>query len=329
VEVVVIDDGSTDETPAVLDGYQDRIRWARQENAGLPAARNAGHRLATGGFIAWLDADDICEPDRLALQVDFLLQHEAIQLVATDFSSFRDAGLTASRFGATYYAQIGEAPEGLASLYESRAKFVPARREWLHHNWDAISTFRGQVWSHITWGNFVHPPTVMFRRGLLDRVGGLDAAAAPEADWDFFIRASKEGEFGHLDQPLLQYRLSPGQMSGPRNAKASILGQLHVLRKTHIPSPAWPARLKELWRQRHARLYAGLAREEAENDRWAALGYFSLALAHRHPFRFLIAVLVLMLLPAWATRSLRAIKKMVARGPVSPHLLLFLACAVG
>jgi len=313
VEVVVVDDGSTDATPDVLRSYGDRIRWVRQENGGLPSARNLGHRTATGDFIAWLDADDLAEPDRVALQVDFLLQHPEVVLVGTDFSAFRDAGDVAPRFSAIYYNQIADAENGVDSLYDRRGSFVPARHEWLQGTWGSIPMLRGKVWSRIVWGNFVHPPTVMFRRGLLERTGGLDPSAAPEGDWDFFIRVSKEGEIAHLDHPFLRYRLHPGQMSGPTNAKASLLGQVYILRKAHSPSASWPDRLRELWRERHALLYAGLARAEAQQNSWAALGYLSLAAAHRHPPRSLIPIFILILLPVWASRGLLAARRVMRR----------------
>ncbi len=313
VEVLVVDDGSTDRTPEVLKSYGDRIRWVRQENGGLPNARNTCHRNARGEFIAWLDADDLADPDRVALQVDFLTQHPDVVMVGSDFSSFRATGPVAPRFAAVYYNQIAESEKGIDGLYEKRDVFTPTHRQWLKAEWGSIPMLRGNVFSKMVWGNFVHPPTVMFRKSLLERTGGLDPSAAPEGDWDFFIRVSKEGEIGHIDHPLLDYRLSPDQMSGPKNAKASLICQVYILRKTHSPSATWSEKLRELWRERHALLYAGLARAEAQQNSWAALGYLSLAAAHRHPPHSLVPIFVLILLPVWASKVLLSARRVVNR----------------
>src|SRR5690349_5838732 len=66
IEVIVVDDGSTDETAAALAPYLDRIRYVRQDNAGPARARNRGLQEARGQWIAFLDADDRWQPEKLA-----------------------------------------------------------------------------------------------------------------------------------------------------------------------------------------------------------------------------------------------------------------------
>ena len=93
LEVIVVDDGSTDETPTVLAGIHDsRVRTIRIANSGISGARNAGLDLATGEFIAFLDADDRWVPEKLERQVRLLDQEPSVGMVFSNFSRFDESG---------------------------------------------------------------------------------------------------------------------------------------------------------------------------------------------------------------------------------------------
>ena len=88
IEVVVIDDGSTDKTPEVVTAYGDRLRYFRQAHSGAPQARNFGLGLAQGEFIAFLDADDLWHPEKLARQMARFEARPELDLCITHLQRF-------------------------------------------------------------------------------------------------------------------------------------------------------------------------------------------------------------------------------------------------
>ena len=208
LELIVVNDGSTDGTANVLASFGDRVRVIHQVNGGLASARNAGCRAARGKFIALLDADDRCVPHRIAVQMEVMRKFSDAALCCSEFSAFDTNGQVAERFGRQYYSMLGDADSGLDSLF--------AKSERMQTEVGVVTVHIGNAYASLALGNFLHPGTILFSRTTLQRVGEFDETVRIQCDWEWNVRASRTGRVVYVDTPLLEYRLSPTQMSASR-----------------------------------------------------------------------------------------------------------------
>lgn len=191
-EVIVINDGSPDDTAAVLQPWVDsgRIRYREQINAGQSAARNTGIRLARGEFIALLDDDDLWPEDKLALQVERLRRHPE---VAVTYGYVRGFG--------TQEFRDPRSPGDAGDLKE-----VLLRRN--------VITSPGQA---------------LIRARDLRAIGGLDETIRGADDWDLWISLSHHGTFDYTEHCTLQYRLHENNAS--RDSRYMFNALIRVLHK--------------------------------------------------------------------------------------------------
>ena len=221
VEVIVVDDGSTDESGDRIRQFGDRVRYITQKNGGLASARNRGHVEARGAFVAWLDHDDINEPERLALQLEVFRRFPEVGVVSTGFSAFDENGEISPSFALQYYGRLANG--GLSAVFPATEPFAsgtfPGLVVPLHH---------GRVYPTLALGNFVHPPTVMMRREVWQIAGPLTDGLRSAIDWEFLVRASRHTAFAYVDHALLRYRRSAAQFSGDANANRNLPEELRA-----------------------------------------------------------------------------------------------------
>jgi glycosyltransferase involved in cell wall biosynthesis len=168
VEVIVVDDGSTDGTREALKRYGDAIQYVYKENGGACSARNLGIGMATGDYIACLDCDDLWVSEKLEYSVQVLDNQRELGLVYT----------------ACY---LLDADGEIVELVKSRANLANAYRELLNKN-------------------FIIAPTVVMRRSCLESVGLFDESIFIPADWDLWLRFAQRFPIGYIDRPLSKYR---------------------------------------------------------------------------------------------------------------------------
>ena len=180
-EIIVVDDGSTDDTRQVLAEFGDRIRYFYQTNGGLSSARNLALSQARGEFIAYLDADDLWYPHRLATQVAFLDAHKECGFVHSDVTIIDEADEVIHH---RYNAETGrEVPQGYCVLNLLRRCHV-------------------QV------------PTVLERRECIERVGRFDGRLKTAQDYLHWIRIAMDGmAVGYIAEPLAMYRRTTSSLS--------------------------------------------------------------------------------------------------------------------
>lgn len=171
-QILVIDDGSTDGTAAALERFGDAIRILRQDRGGVGAARNRGIEAASGEMIAFLDADDVCEPQRIERQMEVLAGDTEAAMV-----------FCAVKFIDEFSQAIGEPMR--ADQY-SRAGFFG--RMFVRNRIPTASA-------------------VMIRRAVAKELGGFDENLVQAEDYDLWLRVAAKYPVAYVDQPLAQFRI--------------------------------------------------------------------------------------------------------------------------
>jgi glycosyltransferase involved in cell wall biosynthesis len=174
-EVVVVDDGSTDDTPRVLEEYRWRIKVVTQPNRGLAGARNSGAREAAGDYFAFLDADDTWTADKLAKTVDALVSNTDAVLAFSDATCVDETGAFMRSFMRKEFARAPSMDDMMAGRFQ------------------------------------ILPSSAVVRRDAFERVGGFreEFRGVGFEDVFFWILVREHGPFVYVPEQLVTYRVEP------------------------------------------------------------------------------------------------------------------------
>lgn len=257
VEVIVVDDGSTDDTAEAMARYDGRFIYLRQANQGVAAARNAGIQAASGDYLTCLDDDDLILPDKIERQVQLLASQPEIGLVHCRFYRADESG--------EYLDKVGLLPEG-------------------------------EVLGRLVRSNFVWASAPLIPRHCFDQVGLFDEETPSiTADWDMWLRIARAGyRFACVQEPLGVYRIhKDNMMSDVSRLEHGILAILErVFSDPHLPPEVTALKEQAYGRNRSwlsCRYYAAAQWEDAQRNLSEALALRPELLADPHALTKLFA----------------------------------------
>jgi len=232
LEVIVVDDGSTPRSEWLSQEYGDRVRYRWKPNGGVASARNVGIRMAQGDYVAFLDADDLWEPDKIATQLRLFDRHQEVGLV---------------------YARIAK------MNHDGQAVDGPRRNP----------KYAGHIFRRLFLRNFIPASTAMIRRTCVETVGLFDESPGlfSVEDYDLWLRIAERYRAAFSDRVLATYRIHPGGIS--RNLDRSYQAERRLIDKTIRQFGTRHPELARLRRKRIARSFFEHGYDLFEQGRFA------------------------------------------------------------
>jgi len=230
IEIIVVDDGSIDDTQERLKVYGERIRCFLQVNQGASAARNRGLKEAKGDYICFLDADDMYRSNNIAEKVSFLESNMQFDWCYSDWAWIDNNGVE---------VMFGHEPKMLLAHIKAE----------------------GDVLALALQGYRLGTNVFMFRKSLTDKLDGFDESLQVLEDYDYYVRAAAVAELGYVDKVLCDIYQHEGSLGTGCDKNVAYLSRLRLHRKIkYLYSDVLRRQdVKLAWQKQQADLYRNLA----------------------------------------------------------------------
>ena len=217
IEIIVVDDGSTDDTREKLKPYQDKLEYVYIENGGPARARNVGMEMARGKYISFLDSDDLYYPKKIEIQTAFLEDHADVDLVCSELSAIDDDGKVLDELHLKKYHRA--AYTGDDATYENiYSKSISIAKAGLDlKDWEDRRIYVGDVFDRYFDELILSTNTVMFRKSVLDTIGFQHEPYWLFEDYEFVLRIAKYHSVAFIDAPTYKLRYHADQISTTRD----------------------------------------------------------------------------------------------------------------
>lgn len=228
-EIIVVDDGSTDDTATVVRGFVNPVKYLRIENGGECRARNAGVAISGSPLVAFCDSDDIWEPNKLELQTELFEQDSSLEYSFTNFRTVVNDQPSATTKFDSLPADFWQLP---------RREFGPD-----------LFVVEGNLFTRLLRNQPIFPSTLMMKRSFFEAVGKWNEplGRTPSVDLEFHLRCVSQSRVGVVAKPVVGIRKHASNFSG--DSLRTTIGEIAVLQYVLAHNPSAKAQESEIAKQ--------------------------------------------------------------------------------
>jgi glycosyltransferase involved in cell wall biosynthesis len=226
-ELIIVDDGSTDNTSKIVLKYKDRIKYIYQDNGGVSKARNKGILNSNGKYIGFLDADDVWENHKLEIQLKAFEIQDDVGLIFSNFRQTKNNLVINGKYYEDAFNIFKEYKYKINNIFDYKVNISSTEGD--------ITYFWGNIYKYLFLGNFILPSSVLFKKSCLEKVGLLNEEYRVAEETEYFLRFSQYFPIGFVNYPLLCYEIpKQDNLSGKKNTQKLIKNALRIQIDSYI-----------------------------------------------------------------------------------------------